>query len=335
MKQLYILALTILISFALQAQNALHFDGVDDYVSYRDYANANFEVSDFTVEFWIKFPDATIENSVVISKRNNCGFENFWNVLISNTGKISLEHSNSDGSVYTNFSSTADVLNNNWNHVAVVRDGMDELIYINGTLDNLQTVSTTNNLTNNAELILGKNPCADQPWADYFKGTIDELRIWTVAKSQTDIQGNMNKELVGDETGLVLYNQFNQGIANGNNATELTPTDLTANNVGGTLTNFALDGTTSNWVGGVVLTTLSNQEIDGDKTIEITPNPASNFIQVSGLKNNESYSVFNALGSTVLTGKVSNQQTINISELSNGLYFLKLESSKPIRFIKG
>ena len=90
----------------------------------------------------------------------------------------------------------------------------------------------------------------DNLW--YYNGEIDELRIWNTARTQTEIQANMNNEL-SIETGLVASYQFNQGIANGNNAGETTLNDASGNGNNGTLNNFALNGTSSNWVNGVSL----------------------------------------------------------------------------------
>ena len=87
----------------------------------------------------------------------------------------------------------------------------------------------------------------------FFNGTIDEFRFWNVARGVVDIQMKMNCELTGTEPNLVAYYKFNQGIAGGDNFS-LTPlTDFAGGQHNGTLNNFALTGTTSNWVapGGV------------------------------------------------------------------------------------
>ncbi|TAG01231.1 MAG: choice-of-anchor D domain-containing protein, partial [Cytophagia bacterium] len=59
----------------------------------------------------------------------------------------------------------------------------------------------------------------------------------------------MNTELAGTETGLVSYYKFNQGTAGGTNTGLNTLIDVVGCN-NGTLTNFALTGTSSNWVAG-------------------------------------------------------------------------------------
>ena len=55
-----------------------------------------------------------------------------------------------------------------------------------------------------------------------------------------------------DVTRLLAYYKMNQGLVNANNSTVNTLTDLSGNNKTGTLSGFALSGTTSNWVAGTV-----------------------------------------------------------------------------------
>lgn len=64
------------------------------------------------------------------------------------------------------------------------------------------------------------------------------------------INTTSSSELTGSESGLVAYYNFKQGVAGGNNAGVTTLIDLTSNNNDGDLQNFALNGSTSNWVNG-------------------------------------------------------------------------------------
>ena len=58
----------------------------------------------------------------------------------------------------------------------------------------------------------------------------------------------MYNELGGNESGLVAYYNFNQGIAGADNSSLTTLNDLTSNSNNGTLNNFDKSGTTSNFV---------------------------------------------------------------------------------------
>jgi hypothetical protein len=79
---------------------------------------------------------------------------------------------------------------------------------------------------------------------------MDEARIWDRALCAAEVLARMNCELAGTEPNLIAYYQFNQGYLNLDNLTETTAIDGSANGHTGTLTNFTLTGTTSNWAIG-------------------------------------------------------------------------------------
>jgi hypothetical protein len=88
-------------------------------------------------------------------------------------------------------------------------------------------------------------------WGDpVFNGRMDELSIWNVALTQAQIQSAMFTQLSGNESGLVAYYNFNQGIPSGTNTSVTSLTDLTSNANHATFSNFALTGTGSNFVTG-------------------------------------------------------------------------------------
>ena len=50
----------------------------------------------------------------------------------------------------------------------------------------------------------------ERPTQSPFVGLIDEVRIWNVARTGTEIRANMNNQLTGDELGLVAYWKFDE-----------------------------------------------------------------------------------------------------------------------------
>lgn len=66
--------------------------------------------------------------------------------------------------------------------------------------------------------------------------------------SQTEISTNRFLEISSGK-GLLASYHFNQGIPGGNNTGITTLTDATSNNYTGTIANFTLNGSTSNFVG--------------------------------------------------------------------------------------
>src|SRR5690606_16519388 len=87
----------------------------------------------------------------------------------------------------------------------------------------------------------------------YFNGAIDEVRIWNIARTPEQIQGNLGRSVLPTTPGLVAYYNMDEGTAGDDNIGLTQVTDLTAIASSGTAVNFALNGNTSNWVNGYIL----------------------------------------------------------------------------------
>lgn len=213
---------------------ALDFDGVNDYVSLRAF---NFNSTSVTLEAWIKpvgiQPDwagiivardsAAIAGGVLFRPNNELGY--MWN------------------GNYWWISTGLRVPSNQWSYVALVVQAdkatlyLNNRTYVNTAPHPLQTIAQPFQLG------------TDGNWnGRSFKGSMDGVRVWRRALSQSEIQARRSCELASAPTGLVARYNFNQGTAQGSNSGITSLTDGSGNNANGTLTNFALTGTTSNWV---------------------------------------------------------------------------------------
>ena len=211
--------------------NALDFDGSDDYVSVP--AGVYFS-GDFTIECWV-YPRSFANWARIIDFGNGAGSDN---ILLAYTyGTSGAPGFYVEGS---QFQATQTLVLNQWSHIAATLSGTTATIYINGVAAGTATFPTPVNITRNY-CYIGKSN-----WSDpYANAEFDELRIWNVARSQTDIQSDMYTELAGNEAGLVAYYNFNQGSAGGNNAGISTMTDNTGNAHTASMYNFALTGSSS------------------------------------------------------------------------------------------
>jgi len=221
-----------------QAQNnALSFDGTNDFVSLPSVAT---NLNSFTIETWIN-PTA-IPSSGYIAILNT----NSWDATNGCSVHLQFENGNVVLSVYslsTDYPCMKTKLTaNSWQHIAVTYDKTNSLIcfYLNGVLDN--SISKTFPVAKIDAAELGA-------WntSRYFNGQLDEVRIWNVARSASDIVNNMNTSISNPTatSGLIAYYPCNQGVAGGNNTSINTLTDFSALGKNGILTNFDLG--TSNW----------------------------------------------------------------------------------------
>ena len=321
MKQIFTLFLFCSLMSFCQQENSLSFDGNDDNITLNHFERPGT----MTIEAWVKINNNSGDQTIIGWGGNNNNYTAEFR--ITNDGRLLYGEWN--GSTFLNIKG-GNINYNIWYHVAIVRNGNSTnnvTIYIDGILEATGTVNHT--ITTNF-LNIGAYALNTGNATGFLKGNIDELRIWNVARTSTEISNNMSNELSLPQTGLLNYYKFNQGVANGNNSTETTFNDeLNANN--GTLLNFALGGTNSNWVNGPVLSLLN---ISSLKKISIYPNPSSEFIHISNLKSKEFYRIYNALATEIKNGYISDNKSISIRDFTNGLYFLTFDNGNTIKFIK-
>ena len=228
--------------------NALDFDGIDDYVNCGINPSLNL-VSSMTIELWIK-PNQEMGNGKwdrLVHRDWPSGY--FFGGKNGATNALAVVLSGDLNAAVTP-NNTIDV--GVWQHVGFVFDdpANNIKIYKNGTLISDSTWNGTISGNPNSLLTLSQS-------SETFNGAMDDVRIWNIARTQSEIQSNMNTELAGTETGLVAYYPFNQGVAAGDNTAIISAIDKTSNALNGTLTNFARIGTTSNFVVGKVNTIIN------------------------------------------------------------------------------
>lgn len=80
-------------------------------------------------------------------------------------------------------------------------------------------------------------------------------------------------------------------------------------------------------------TTLSITDFETIK-ISLYPNPVSDTFEISGIIDNQNYTIYSVLGTKIQTGTVSKNQKIDVKNFSNGIYVLKLENGESIKFVK-
>lgn len=221
--------------------NSLYFDGADDYVSCPlPSVFSNIGTNDFTIELWVN-PTTGNFQRIFFAQYDAA---NFAVVSLTSLGEI-VFYLEGNGTNYSVQSLSA--MNSlEWAHIAVSWDSNtqeakifhngNEVAYISGVfvsstgLDNMMSIGSK---TDGSQV---------------FTGEIDELAIWSIAKSECEVSFEMKDKKNGAEPNLVSYYNFDHGVAFGSNAGVDSLQDFTGNMNDGGLLNFALTGGASNWI---------------------------------------------------------------------------------------
>lgn len=206
--------------------SALSFDGVDDYV---DLPDDVWFINSFTFELWVM--TGVVSQSTPLLQFGNDSYTDSIILTVEPGGTAAnLELSVGDG-VYSRQvrTSSAPLPVGQWAHVAARVNYNAGYMYVNGaqvadgySLSMAPAMLRTNNYLGRGTDRSGSNR--------YAQATIDEVRIWNVTRSPTDLQADMNRPLTGSEPGLVAYWRFNEGAGT-------TTADATTNQLNGTLVN--------------------------------------------------------------------------------------------------
>lgn len=243
MKKAFTLFLATLFFITTFSQSkGLYFDGTDDYVSIPAKAGV-LTGSALTFETWLRPATGITSHNMI-----------FYNgpILIyfypngANPGIIAEVNTSVDNS-WAEYQLPA-AWTNQWHHLAVTYDGSLIQLYLDGVA--VSSLNGPPNLSGSVAMgsagLLGIYASNLYP----FNGTMDELRIWNVARTQAQIQASMNTEIQPSTSGLTAYYKFNQGTADGNNTSITTLTDAVSSPNNGTLFNFLKTGSTSNFTLG-------------------------------------------------------------------------------------
>ena len=78
--------------------------------------------------------------------------------------------------------------------------------------------------------------------------------------------------------------------------------------------------------------TLSINDLDNNEKFNVYPIPVYNNLNITGLSKPVTYLISSIEGKTIKNGVF--QESIDVSDLKSGLYFLQVETKDPVKFIK-
>ena len=184
----------------------LNFNGGDKVVVPN---NTSLNPSQITVETWVKLnrlaPIGYWDNQFIICKGNDRMQGSYY--LSENRDQFHFYiGANGIDQVYAH-TPNLNIEINRWYHVAGTYDGVNIKIYVNGILQGTTPANIA--IGNTGLLNFGYHDMVG--WEYYLDGSMGDVRIWSVARTESEIQADMYQELTGNESNLVGYWKFNEG----------------------------------------------------------------------------------------------------------------------------
>ncbi len=224
----------------------LNFDGVDDYILaqgvYPDLPGVN---TSRTIEMMIKTDQTSVGSLIEYGLDPTTDFK----IRISG-GTIQV----GQGTLFMN--SDININDNVWHHLATTFDGTTLKIYIDGVLHGSVPRTLNTYAPFNLRFVIGAaNNTVSEIYDRFYKGDMDELRVWNKALTAAEINAHRTCEYLSPyPTELVLYHKFNVGYGGADNTAlanlgiKTTIPNVSFANT--QLTPFAKKGATSNFLAG-------------------------------------------------------------------------------------
>ncbi|MCS6125152.1 Ig-like domain-containing protein [Shewanella baltica] len=216
-------------SLYASAQNRSFDFTTGDTVTLTNAGSALSNRTTFTLEFWAKFTNVSgTINLVDFTGGADAGG------LIFNSSKLTVDLECDFGCLTE--SNVLSLSTGTWYHIAVVFDNGTWDFYVDGVAQGINVLdqgarSSVPNYTGFGvtNLVFGLQ---NHGAVDDFVGSIDDIRMWSSARTQVQIQNNRSIELVGNESGLLGYWKLNEASGTTVNDSQTNSSMLTGTSSG-------------------------------------------------------------------------------------------------------
>ena len=201
-----------------QKNEAISFDGVDDYIFTDKPGGALNGKTNFSIDFWLKVGDLVSGSQLILAIDDNEGQRKFS--LTTSELQFLLQDS-----LLTS--------QNEWHHVILTfQDSLK--LYMDGEL--ILKVEDSNNFLHEAtdNWYLGGGALIDDE--KYFQGQLDEFRVWD--KVLTEVERNEIAHQISSDTSLVVWYPFKVNTL----GTEVIIADYARNNHATPIGTSVIDG---------------------------------------------------------------------------------------------
>jgi hypothetical protein len=192
---------SLLLPDAGAAGYALKFDGIKEYAT---AANAGFPPvgAALSVELWVSFASvASTQDFIVMRTDLDSGVRVGIRAGTVAASRVYVDRALVQAPIVPSIV--------DWHHVAYTSDGTVHTLYIDGAV--VDSGSPGNDTRTPTSAWLGSLDGS----TELFAGQMDEVRVWSIARSATDVKADMHHGSAGAQAGLVAYWTFDDPRSGG------------------------------------------------------------------------------------------------------------------------
>jgi len=188
---------------ASPGEEALSFDGDDDYVNLGQPSGLDFGSGDFTIEMWFK------SNTNCFLYDSGSGGAGYAYILMAYDTDIWMTLRIDDGTQMAQITtSLSPYTDGEWHYLVFERDGNFIRAYVDGSQHGSDVdCSSVGSVTSGRDTWLGA--CSYPGYSANFQGIMDEVRISSIARTPAEITDNWNggvgERFVADEYTIALW----------------------------------------------------------------------------------------------------------------------------------
>jgi hypothetical protein len=175
---------------------AVTFNGTTAYITVPNSTSLAI-TSNVSAEAWVKFTSFSGSSYNIVEKAFTSNTNPYVNYSLttdgSNSGKFSFGIA--VGTTFYNALSNTIPTTGQWYHVVGTYDGTNIRIYVNGLLDGILPV--TGSIRNDSQVLTIGAYHRGTSFGQFFPGLIDEVAVYNVALSSTQVLANYNTAATG------------------------------------------------------------------------------------------------------------------------------------------
>ncbi|MZQ83843.1 hypothetical protein GQF01_17160 [Paenibacillus sp. 5J-6] len=245
-----------------QTNQAIHFNGTQQYLNLGSTSNTDFGTGDFSVSFWIRSSGVVNDPSIISNKNWSNGANTGWAVILESDGSVKWNftpagQSRSDASI-------PGVSDSKWHFITIThhRNGSASLYKDSALVTSVNISGKSGSINTNYPTAIGQDGTLN--YSEHLNADIDHVQLFKRTLSPSEVSNLYNTTKASSDASLTDL-QMNGDSVNGFEMTTLSYALSVPSNV--TVANVAY--TTSDAAATAVVNGGNNLSL-GDNSITVT-----------------------------------------------------------------